>query len=234
VFSEPASFGIFQSLGFAYLLFQKNSPSRLKDWRLIVVFISILLSLSLSSYFLLLIITTTDAFGRSKLSSRINVKPLLFAGIIILLLSLIYTSTPLGDFIDNKLFTRVENVFMGQDRSAMTRLLGSWELSFSVIDVSPVLGSGLGNLDVISQKGPLLRYADPSGRAHNIYAYILGSLGPIGLMAFLMLTYSMIRIDERRGTILATSFLAYGGLLDPVFWVYLCLYNIPDEQATVL
>lgn len=113
-------------------------------------------------------------------------------------------------------------------------MIGSWEFPLSVVRLSPVFGSGLGNLETFyPEVSSTLHYKTyDNGNVTNILAYILGALGPLGLVLFLLLLIKLMVKNFSLGLVFLFAMFTTGNFLDAPFWLFLSLYNLPAKGAS--
>lgn len=228
LFSEPAALGLFQSLGLAYVLFGIKVKTANMNWKHIIIIVSILMSFSISAYFIIILLLSFYLGSmKTGTAKKDTVRYTLYAFIAAASIIVVYWTMPDGTILDAKIAPRIIHVLHREDNSANVRLLGSWELAFFALNKSILWGSSLGNLDVLYQKTPTMDDVDPTGKSNNVFAYILGSLGPFGLLLFVLFVIKVIKNNMQLGLVFAGALFATGNLLDPSFWVFLSLYNLP-------
>lgn len=199
IFSEPAALGCYLSMGLAYILF-KTEYRNLKyyKFKLSVIIINILMTLSLSSYALLLSILLLNwkpSFGISK--NKIK------SYVIILLMGILFLIC-FRDYIQVTIFDRIVNIINLRDSSAYNRIF----VSFSYIN--SFWGHGIGN--------------EPSN-VWNVYAYIITTIGWVGLFIYILLILVLFRNNYKLGLIFFIMGFTTGGFIKPEFWFYLVLYT---------
>lgn len=225
-FSEPSTMGIFMNLGLAFLYFSPNSHIRISTWKHSIVVLSILLTFSLTSYFLLAI----NIFLYLLKHKNIQLRPLFIFSIIIILLVCL---TPIFEFFREAVIHRLFNkVFLGLDNSTMARLFGSWELPLKVMNDLHILGVGIGNLDTASSgMNYELMFEDMRGRqGYNIFAYVLGTMGIIGFGIFILFIADLIFGNPRVGIVFLASMFTTGTFLEPSFWIFYCLFTVQAQR----
>lgn len=226
VFSEPAVFGLFQTLGLAFVLFKGRKVKI--GWQHGIVILSIVLTISLSTYVvaatLVLCWLCSERYGKAYRLRNLG----LFAAAVAMI-AVACALTPLADSIYAGTIKRLESVSRGADSSANSRVGGSWELPLLALKESPVFGAGLGNLAVYHESvrtslgNPLEK-----GIVHNIFAYVLGSFGPIGFAAMMAICLGIWKTNRSLGVIFFTAMFTSGNFLEATFWIYLCLFSLPE------
>ncbi|MDA8211420.1 MAG: hypothetical protein M0021_06020, partial [Clostridia bacterium] len=231
IFTEPAVFGFFQALGLAFILLKDPEIHKRIIWKLLIIIFSMLLTISLVTYFLLGVIISL--YVLNNLIRKQPVKLLRFSVILVPAMLLIFGVTPLGGFIQDGIGNRLSRVAQGQDTSAVERLIGSWEFPLSVAGFSPVFGGGLGNLETFyPEVSSTLQYKVlDNGNVTNILAYIFGALGPMGLALFLLLLIKLMAKNLSLGLVFLLAMFTTGNFLDAPFWLFLSLYNFPIKRT---
>lgn len=231
IFTEPAVFGFFQALGLAFILLKGPEIHKRIIWKLLIIIFSMILTISLVTYFLLGVIISL--YVLDNLIRKEPVKLLRFSVILVPAMLLIFGVTPLGGFIQDGIGNRLSRVAQGQDTSAVERLIGSWEFPLSVAGFSPVFGGGLGNLETFyPEVSSTLQYKVlDNGNVTNILAYIFGALGPMGLALFLLLLIKLMAKNLSLGLVFLLAMFTTGNFLDAPFWLFLSLYNFPIKPT---
>jgi hypothetical protein len=217
IFSEPSNLAIFQTMGLAFLYFKTRILNKF-SWQYLIVLSSILLTFSMTGYFLLSILMVI--FYRQKL-----IRYMLLMSIV---LTMIILFTPLGDAFNDVILERFFSIIQGYDGSANARLFASWELPFKIVSISPAFGAGLGNLESIFEiLSHDLAYAElMEGRqGWNVLAYVLGTMGTIGFVIFVMFIVRLIVLNPLAGIIFVLFMFASGRFLEPLLWIYYVLYS---------
>lgn len=225
-FSEPSTMGIFMNLGLAFLYFSPNSHIKINNWKHAIVILSILLTFSLTSYFLLALNLFLFLLKHKKIQLRTL---FIFSIIIILLICVTPFFKMFQEAITHRLFTKV---FLGLDDSTTYRLLGSWEIPLKIMNDSPIFGVGIGNLDVASSRiNYQLKFEGMIGKqGFNIFAYVLGTMGIGGLSIFVLFIANLFIRNPVAGTIFLASMFATGTFLGAPFWIFYCLFTIPSSK----
>lgn len=232
VFSEPSVFGIFQNFGLAYLFFV-SGRTILSQRKIYAVLASVLLTFSLSAYFMLLAVLTLYVAGRvTGISRMVRTGSLVFLAIAAI--ALLFYMTPLGGFFAEAIVDRIFLIFSGRDISAIARIFASWEMPWMIIKESPFFGAGLGNMKVIfPQIAHELVFSGMLAEAPegwNILAYIFGSTGTVGVLLFIALILRICKKNRTAGAVFFVSFFATGTFLEPPFWVFLAILFAPLFQ----
>lgn len=217
LFSEPSFLGIYQNWGLAFLLLAPRSVISLRDWRVVAAAASIVLSCSMSGYSLLV----TNVFLCLVLRGQIRRQ------IVPLVLSVALIAVPMRSFLQEALVGRVMKMQQGQDYSTTSRLVLSWLPTFRFVRESPVFGAGLGNYDVASPSINIPQEFEfwlGKGKTFNVFAYVLGSMGVVGLGIFLAMILQLIRRRPALGLIFVMSLFARGDFLTSSFWVFFSLF----------
>jgi len=222
IFSEPSSLGIFQTLGLTFLYFKSHAIANKLNWKYAAIIISILLTFSLSAYFL---------FGVMLIFFILKLRHFkqLFSYTLIIVLTLLFLATIMYNSFQETIVTRLISVFQGKDNSATVRLIATWEASIATINISPIFGSGLGNLEsTIPAIGSGLKYKSiltENSQGWNILAYVLGTMGIVGLFIFGLFIVNLIGRTPAAGTVFLCSMFATGRFLDPIFWIFYILFS---------
>ncbi len=233
IFAEPSFLGLFQTLGIGYLAFVSNDLLKRFDWRKALVILSIVLTLSLGAYAMLLaigigLVIRQSRRGQAASVSRISIMALMVAlAVSMLVLMQLGTSEVLLD--------RLSRVIAAQDLSAMGRLVGSWDVALDVAYRSPVVGSGLGNLTIAAEG---FGYTfEAAGRtldavpSWNIFAIALGSIGVVGLVLYSLLVFDVVSRNAAAGVTIGLAGFVTGGLLVATTWVFFGLYAATYQAA---
>jgi hypothetical protein len=246
LFSEPATFGIFQTLGLSFLYFRTPLIIHKHVWKHAVILSGILLSFSLSSYILLFILFFISFVMKLKQKRRIWLYhkrgQLLQLSIVAVIIFGIFTVSPLhiSSVFQDVIIHRFAGLAQGHDRSGTQRLIGSWDTARYIVTDSPIVGAGLGNLDVaFNRSGYQLEYITgpnevirPDASIYNIMFYIIGSMGVIGFIIFALLIKQLISCSPAASMIFLASLFASGNFLETAFWGFYILYSTRGRITT--
>lgn len=219
LFSEPSTFGAFQTLGLSYLLL---SPAiRPRGWIVAITVGSIILSFSLTAYGMLGVLLLAYVTGRGNHRAVLRTVGILVCMVVVALVA--------SEQFVQTIILRLASVAAGTDVSAVGRIIATWELPLKVITTSPFFGTGLGNLDVaFLQIGSMLQFERmlvESPQGWNVIAYVLGSLGLVGLFSYLALSIELVRRSASGGAVFIAYMFTTGALLEPTFWVFYALFR---------
>jgi hypothetical protein len=116
------------------------------------------------------------------------------------------------------------------DPSSSVHLVGSWELAAAVLRVAPWLGSALGNYDLALEELGAAMTGDPTRRPEeigwNAFAFVAGSLGPVGLLLFVLLFGVVGRHDPWAGLLVAAAAWGNSTVLGAPVWVLFLLAGV--------
>ena len=234
VFSEPANFGIFQTLGLAFLYFRASMPVNRFTWKQIVILTSLLLTFSLSVYGLLVTLSVAWALKQKQVRQWKTMLKAILGVAVVTTLAFSLAPASLSGALQEAVFHRLVSATQLQDRTSVARLIGSWDVARAVVSDSPLFGSGLGNLEfaflgsgkgyssLVSQE-TLTVTIRGSAAAFNILFAVLGSLGIVGFFIFFLLIAHLIIGSPAASIVFLVSTFATGIFLGPVFWVYYVL-----------
>jgi len=234
IFSEPANFGIFQTLGLAFLYLRLSANIRSHPWKLNIIFVSLLLTFSLSAYALLFVFLLALLLEQRRIRQLFFLlRTVLGVAVVIFLL---FTLTPLrlSNVFEERIIHRFVGFVRGDDRSGTARLIGSWDTAADIVSRSPIWGSGLGNLDVaFNSTGRKLVYVTGpdeqiklGASIYNIPIYVLGSLGIIGFSVFVLFIGNLVIRAPSASLVFLVSMFAAGTFLESPFWIYYVLLSI--------
>ena len=228
VAGEPTYFGWFQAAGLGLVLLKGGARRRGISVRVSLVVAAIVASLSLVGIGLLAVGAGLAALSRRWPPGALvrSLAPGLAACAILVLLV-----PPARAAMATRLVDRVAALAVARpDPSASVHLVGSWELAAAVLRVSPWLGSALGNYDVALDELGAAMSGDPTRRPEeigwNAFAFVAGSLGPIGLLLFVLLLGVIGRRDPWAGLLLATAAWGNSTVLGAPFWVLFLLAGV--------
>ena len=233
VFSEPANFGIFQTLGLAFLYFRASVPVNRFVWKQVVIFASLLLTFSLSAYGLLVTLSVVWAFKQKQVRQWKGILKVILGMAVVVFLVFSLTNFFLDAF-QEVIVHRFVRATQLQDRTSVARVIASWDVARTILSDSPVFGSGIGNLELAflsSSKGysrlvsqeTLTVTIGESAAAFNILFAVLGSLGIVGFFIFFLLIAHLVIGSPAAAIVFLVSMFATGIFLGPVFWVYYVL-----------
>ena len=228
IFSEPSTFGIFQTIGLALLYSRSPMTVQRNTWKQSVILVSVLLTFALSSYILLSVFFVTLALKQRQIKDLFPALRLVLGAVILMSLVFALAPTSLSDAFQEVIIHRFFSGFLhGQDRTGTVRLIGSWDTAREIVSRSPMLGSGLGNLDVaFLGTGRSLEYEPISwgGPAiFNIAFYVLGAMGVVGFAIFFLLITRLFVRAPAAGAVFVVAMFASGTFLETTFWVFFVL-----------
>lgn len=234
VAGEPTYFGWFQATGLGLVLLKGSAARRAFAARVALVVVSIVGSLSMVGLGVLaLALPIVAVSGRRRLRDLLR----LVAPAIGLMLAAALVLPSARAALDVHLVDRVVGMATGEpDASSVVHLQGSWELASQVLQVAPWLGSGLGNYDLVLNALNATMTGDPQRHPQeigwNAFAFVLGSLGPLGLVLFLALMVILLRRDPWAGALLFVSAWGTSTVLGAPFWV-LCVFSVMPSMLDV-
>ena len=88
----------------------------------------------------------------------------------------------------------VRGVDITPDNYPIMERLAHWQAALNMARARPFLGVGFGNYPVAYDEYRLMNWPDSLGHAHNYYLNVLGEAGIIGLVAYLFMIGSMMRV----------------------------------------
>ena len=234
VASEPSVLGYFQVMGLACALLLSRPAWRPLRWRAAFVVLSVLLTFSLTSYGLLcalgLVLLVLE--GRRLLTG------LRWAAILVAVAAACVLLVPVArDAFDTMVVTRTADIVAGsRDVSAFLRLRSSWDMAAAMARASPLFGAGLGHYDValeaLRPSLPMPEQLRPGSQGWNALAYLLGTLGPVGLGCGLLLLWEIWRRSPPAGVMMAAAAFADSTILGAPFWLfYLLLHRAASHHS---
>jgi hypothetical protein len=233
VAGEPTYFGWFQATGLGLVLLKGGAARRAFAVRVALVMVSIVGSLSLVGIGVLALALPIVAFsGRRRPRDLLR----LVAPAVGLVLAAALVLPSARAALDTYGVDRITGIATGRpDVSSVVHLRGSWELACQVLRVAPWLGSGLGNYDLILDALDARMTGDPQRHAHeigwNVFAFVIGSLGPLGLLLFLVLMATPLRRDPWAGALILVSAWGTSTVLGAPFWVLYVLSGLQPLLA---
>ena len=229
IFPEASLFGIFMNMGLAYLFCLRTEKIKNESWKVIIIIIAILLSLSFTAYGLLILNMLLFLIKRKNF--KVTMVCLLIGTVVITGVFVFGTNI----IIAKQLAKRTKNVVLIGDSSANARLIGSWEAAIANIKKSPLLGAGLGNFENLRRDidAPWV-YVDEAAKfsCFNSVAYVLGALGIVGFSLFLMLMGDLIVHNRVGGVMLLAAMFGHGNFLAPSVWIFYALFRVESMDAT--
>lgn len=201
LFSEPAHFGFFLNTILGINLLQSTRikiPMFLNGlW-----VVGILFTFSFSSIFIMLAIIVLYSL-KLLFTHKNNIKFNYLQGILITLIIVVIAYLS-WDFIEVAILQRAQDIFAGEDNSAIERIIGTWQY---VNKNSIWLGNGIGNTPII----------------WNNYAYFLSDGGLIALFISLIGTFYIMYKNFGLGLLFVLMNFQRGGYLSPTFSLLLVL-----------
>jgi len=120
------------------------------------------------------------------------------------------------------------------DVSARLRVLGNWEMTYRLLETSPVLGVGLGNFDVMARELQAFLFqghlVDENTQGWNVFAYVLATTGVPGLLLLLALLAAAFRGRGRLALLFVLGMFADSTVLGAAYWLFFALYTA-EERA---
>lgn len=196
LFSEPANFGIYLNFVLSIFIFGRNVKERNKKIEFISI-VSIICTFSFGSIITMLLVKLVDILKNSNLKDLVKNK-----SSYMLLLTFSFVVFYFRENIETTILMRFSNILSGNDLSATSRLLFSWQNVNNIF-----VGNGFGN----------------SGILYNVYAYILSDLGILFFLIYLIVSFKIINSNFWLGTIFIMINFQKGGYLGPMFWMMLIL-----------
>jgi hypothetical protein len=203
-FNEPSSFGFYNAFGLASLLYSKNLFGKKKNIFLLIISLALVLSLSTTSFGLLIFIWLTYAIGRIS-SVKLNS--------LIVIITFIVILTFLG--IELEIFNRIynhsiEGLLTGELAVGLYRRIGNFSYAWSYHDtiINTLFGVGIVDLD----------YFLPA--IARIYIYY-------GLIGYLLIIWFFSRIyykSDRLGRILILIAIVGSFFGDTIFGIQMIFY----------
>ena len=227
--SEPSRLGYLQAMALAFLLL--GPGARVKPGlRLVLIMLSALLTFSLTGYALLapvLGLVLLDRWRAGDLAP--GRRGLALAAAVLLLL------LPLAPTLYQAVVVRGSRSLSGSgDVSARLRVLGNWEMTYRLLETSPVLGVGLGNFDVMARELQAFLFqghlVDENTQGWNVFAYVLATTGVPGLLLLLALLVAAFRGRGRLALLFVLGMFADSTVLGAAYWLFFALYTA-EERA---
>lgn len=227
--SEPTRFGYLQAMALGLLLLRRPltlAPS----WPHALIALSALLSFALAPYALLASVALLLAL-RLLQGAGTGLRRRVLAGVA--LLALACALPPVGPVLERIVVQRVARIASGQsDASAFLRVAGSWIMAQALIDQRPLTGAGLGHFDLgvaaLRARLPHSALLQGSVQGWNVLAHVLGTLGLLGLLAFLHLCRRALGAQPALAALFMASLFADGTFLGAALWVFLALFAHGD------
>lgn len=217
--NEPSHLGYIQAMGLGFLLLGRRvGPPRL-GLRLALVVLSILLTFSLTAYFLLtvvLLLASPRLITAFRRRPRAVILPAALLGVALLLPTAAQT-------LHRAIVVRTARILEGKvDVSSRLRLVESWAIAFRIVRDSLVVGTGLGNFETglaaVREDIPGSAVPDAETQGWNVLAHVLAVTGIVGLLLFLLFLAQLVP----RGPALAALFflgcIVQGSFLASPFW----------------
>jgi hypothetical protein len=232
--SEPTRFGYLLALPLGLLLLRRPAGAAPGAPEAVIA-LGVLASFALAAYALLALVGVLFAVRVARDGApQLRRRGLLLAGV----LALVATAPPLGPTLRRAVVGRVERMAQGGlDSSAWMRVSGGWALAGAMLRERPLTGVGLGQFDVIVEArrealpdAHLLRGGGVQG--WNALAYVLGTTGPLGLLAFLNLCWRALRAQPLAAPVFVLGLFADGTVLAPAFWILLAWYAQAEPTSS--
>jgi len=221
LFSEPAHYSIYISLSIGFLLFYAE---RLRMNTVLLfgfLFLTIVLSKSLSGIALLLITVIIFMFDRISFKKMLGI-------VVCMLIILIYI------LVDGSVLERLERTFSLTDSSSAARLIGSWLVVLSFDEWWQFLfGIGIGNYEAFLSQSIVKLLGDvpfDNFKTWNVLAYIFSTGGLVALAFFSASILKLKQYSKRYLLIFTASLFAHGYLFGPFFWLFLAIGVSRNKQ----
>ena len=122
----------------------------------------------------------------------------------------------------------VRGVDVTPENYAAIERFAHWQAAIEMARLSPWIGVGLGNYEAAYPTVRLLAWEFPLGHAHNYYLNVLAETGIIGLIMYLAMWVTIIRVTWRaRRHPDPLSSAAAAGLLGT--WAYIAVHSLTDQ-----
>lgn len=242
IFTEPAQFAIFIGLYLSLLILANNFGVHTKNYKkaIVISFIMLILSLSLTGYMMIFTLIIMLMFG-AYYKLAYNVKNI---AVFVLIIAIVFYAISFSGLYDEYIFYRLTEVFNLEDGSATHRVLGMWEVTSVNFNDIAFAGRGFGQNESYYNNDPLLlfyRLYNPNhGSAiNNVFVSILMQTGMIGLFMFIVFTFLLFKNEYAAMILLYTVFFSWGGILFSVMWFYfiviraIFLYKYDDAYMSV-
>jgi len=223
VFPDSHSFAMFIIIGLVFSGSLLKKPGKIIIWVLIVFSLLALISSGSRGVWLSAIIPFLSAMFLLFFRKEKIFKPFVLMLIIFALsfpISSLLLSNSRQDGEDATLaFKRAKSIADLEELSVKSRL-GIWKASFESILKHPLLGVGIGNYAIVL--GEDISAAKKGASAHNLYLDVASETGILGLIAFLLIFWEILRTSWklRKKENYAWIFL--------FFFVWISLYNLFD------
>jgi hypothetical protein len=231
--SEPTRFGYLQAMALGLLLLYR--PLALTQaWPQALIALSALLSFALAPYALLLVLVVLLGVRLWRGALPALRRRVVVGGALLVLLCVL---PPLGPALERIVLERVVRMATGQsDASAFLRVAGSWVMAQALIDQRPLTGAGLGHFDLgvaaLRAHLPHSALLQGSVQGWNVLAHVLGTLGLVGLLAFLHLCRRALAHQPALAVLFMASLFADGTFLGAALWVFLALFaHVDGDRA---
>ena len=228
IFPEASLLGIFLNMSLAYLYCFRKEKIKHESWKVIIIILAILLSLSFTAYGLLILNMLLFLIKRKNF--KVTIICLLLGTMVITGVFVLGTNITIA----KQLAKRTKNVVSIGDSSANARLIGSWEAAIANIKNSPFFGAGLGNFENSRRdiNGPWTYVVETAKYScFNSVAYVLGALGIVGFLLFLILIGDLIVYNWIGGVMLFVSMFGHNDFLAPSVWIFYALFRALNTKA---
>jgi hypothetical protein len=212
IFSEPAHFSIYLTILYFYLVKVKKATPFVH----ILVFISVILTLSMGGLALLILVYFINFLRNLVHQGNFKVITCAVLGILIF---------GLFAFTNDYITSRISNISSLKEGSATTRLLGGWEYALN----TPVSGIGFGNVENYYNQNLVsedLSYA--KGNVHNILALTYIISGVVGLFLFVLFILLLFQKSVYSTLFIFATFFAWGAFNTTNLWFILILFSVYD------
>lgn len=225
-FSEPSLYGSFMALGAVFLVCARIRGYDASIPTIVLALTGTALSLSPTAYLVSATGLAIAGMGviRSSRARRASARNrVLLGGLVVVALF-----GPFGSLASGVVIDRIARIPSGADQSAEARLRASWEVPLRISEHSPLIGAGLGNVEVFAYENQeslqwwhLLRES-PSG--WSTFAWMLGGSGIVGVALLVGLLVSASGGGRQELSLaLAVFLLGSATFLEPLPWCIMLL-----------
>ena len=204
---------------------------------IILFFISEVLTLSLTGFLSIFLYVLMNF--KKMFNNLFKVKYFIFFSILFFSSLILYSVLE-----NNKLFIylieRIDRVFSGNDMSVFIRYIYSFNFTKVILRTSPIIGVGVGNVDVFSNYIGYYNYYLPGiGYNYNdTYQYLLATFGILGMFIVSYILYKIVKLNfiysnKRNNRIIILFLIFYffvsGLFLSPLFWYMFAIIIISNN-----
>lgn len=232
---EPANYGAFQAFGLAWVLRAPPLGRLSRVFAQVVAGAAVVASLSLVAAGVAIVAVCAATISQpSKMRSSDNRPGRRAIAIGMIALALAFTPG-VGPRIRHATVERALRAAHGLDTSANARVGASWSSATLLIDHRPATGASIGNLgNAAFAYDPYLasRGVRQDRFSWNTLAFITGSTGVIGLVAWLLMMGSVSRHSLGGALIILTWMFGTSVVQLPTLWVALAMVACAWPSAT--